>query len=83
MSSFTTVNSGATAWKGDKHIVALGANYVSSSLHKWVQKMLTHCTSGAEDSLNGCLLAKYPDSGILAYKYPSRLKTEMEACKYF
>ena len=41
--------------------------------------MLTHCTLGAEGSLNGCLLAKYPDSGILAYKYPSRLKTEMEA----
>ena len=79
MSSFTTVNSGATAWKGDKHIVALGAKYVSSSLQSGFKKMLTHCTLGAEGSLNGCLLAKYPDSGILAYKYPSRLKTEMEA----
>ena len=66
---------------GDKHIaaagpgckkpwLALGANY-PSSLHKWLQKMLTHCISGAEGSLNGYLLAKYPDSGLLAYKYPS------------
>ena len=91
MNSFTTVNSGATqGWQAHcccwawykKPLVGIGCQLY---FYKWVQKVLTHCTSGAEGSLNGCLLAKCPDC---SHSQGSQLANpdwnlKGRPCKYF